>query len=78
MSTKTRAQKSDIFFYSLGGFGSNLLFTLTTSFLMYFYTDVFKISPLAVGSVFLLVRVIDAILDPFIGMLADKIGRAHV
>jgi len=72
MSTKSRAQKSDIFFYSLGGFGSNLLFTLTTSFLMYFYTDVFKISPLAVGSVFLIVRVIDAILDPFIGMLADR------
>jgi sugar (glycoside-pentoside-hexuronide) transporter len=71
-SVKSMAKKSNIFFYSLGGFGSNLLFTLTTSFLMYFYTDVFKISPLAVGSVFLLVRVIDAILDPFIGMLVDR------
>jgi sugar (glycoside-pentoside-hexuronide) transporter len=71
-SLNTRAKKSEITFYSFGGFGSNLLFTLTTSFLMYFYTDVFKISPLAVGTVFLIVRVIDAILDPILGMMVDR------
>ncbi|MES9740373.1 MFS transporter [Peribacillus frigoritolerans] len=71
-SLNAKAKKSEITLYSFGGFGSNLLFTLTTSFLMYFYTDVFKISPLAVGTVFLIVRVIDAILDPFLGMLADR------
>jgi sugar (glycoside-pentoside-hexuronide) transporter len=71
-SLNASAKKSEIIFYSFGGFGSNLLFTLTTSFLMFFYTDIFKISPLAVGTVFLIVRVIDAILDPFLGMLADR------
>lgn len=71
-SLNASAKKGEIIFYSFGGFGSNLLFTLTTSFLMFFYTDVFKISPLAVGTVFLIVRIIDAILDPFLGMLADR------
>lgn len=71
-SINASAKKSEIILYSIGGFGSNLLFILTTSFLMYFYTDVFKISPLAVGTVFLIVRVIDAILDPFLGMMADR------
>ena len=71
-SMKATAKKSEITLYSFGGFGSNLLYMLTTSFLMYFYTDVFKISPAAVGTVFLIVRLIDALLDPMIGMLADR------
>ncbi|CAH2713144.1 Isoprimeverose transporter [Neobacillus rhizosphaerae] len=71
-SINANAKKSEITLYSFGGFGSNLLYVLTTSFLLYFYTDVFKISPIAVGSVFLIVRLIDAILDPMIGMLADR------
>jgi sugar (glycoside-pentoside-hexuronide) transporter len=65
-------KKSEIFLYSFGGFGSNLLFIYTVSFLMYFYTDVFKISPAAVGTVFLVVRLIDAFLDPLLGMLTDR------
>ena len=74
MSTvnNARVKKSEITLYSFGGFGSNLLFMFTTSFLMYFYTDVFKISPAAVGTVFLIVRLIDAFMDPYLGMLSDK------
>lgn len=73
MSTQTvSVKKSEILLYSFGGFGSNLLFVFTTSFLMYFYTDVFKISPAAVGTVFLVVRMIDAFLDPMLGMLTDR------
>lgn len=74
MSTinNARVKKSEITLYSFGGFGSNLLFIYTTSFLMFFYTDVFKISPAAVGAVFLIVRLIDAFLDPLLGMLADR------
>lgn len=71
-SANASVKKSEVVFYSFGGFGSNLLFVFTTSFLMFFYTDVFKISPAAVGTVFLVVRLIDAFLDPFLGMLADR------
>ncbi|MBO1514088.1 glycoside-pentoside-hexuronide (GPH):cation symporter [Metabacillus bambusae] len=71
-SQNASVKKSEIFLYSFGGFGSNLLFIYTVSFLMYFYTDVFKISPAAVGTVFLVVRLIDAFLDPLLGMLTDR------
>lgn len=66
------ASKGNIFQYSLGGFGSNILFFLQLSFLMYFYTDVFGVSPAAVGSLFLGVRLLDAIFDPMIGILSDR------
>ncbi|MFS0779773.1 glycoside-pentoside-hexuronide (GPH):cation symporter [Neobacillus sp. 3P2-tot-E-2] len=71
-SQNVSVKKSEILLYSFGGFGSNLLFVFTTSFLMFFYTDVFKISPAAVGTVFLIVRLIDAFLDPFLGIMTDR------
>jgi sugar (glycoside-pentoside-hexuronide) transporter len=71
-SQEQRVQRSEIFQYSLGGFGSNILFYLQLSFLMYFYTDVFGVSPVAVGSLFLGVRLLDALLDPVIGMMSDR------
>ncbi|GJM71926.1 hypothetical protein HMSSN036_41420 [Paenibacillus macerans] len=39
---------------------------------MYFYTDVFGVSPATVGSLFLGVRLLDAIFDPMIGILSDR------
>ncbi|MEN1987391.1 MFS transporter [Paenibacillus hubeiensis] len=66
------ARTSEIIRYSFGGFASNILFYLQLAFLMYFYTDVFGVSPTTVGTLFLLVRVVDALADPFIGMLSDR------
>lgn len=41
-------------------------------FLTFFYTDIFGISPAFVGTMFLLVRLIDAVTDPLMGALADR------
>lgn len=68
------ATKSEIIRYSFGGFGSNILFFLQLSFLMYFYTDVFGVSPAAVGTLFLGVRILDALFDPVMGMLSDRMN----
>lgn len=68
------ATKSEIIRYSFGGFGSNVLFFLQLSFLMYFYTDVFGVSPAAVGTLFLGVRILDALFDPVMGMLSDRMN----
>ena len=64
--------RSDLMAYSMGGFGSNLMFHLIGTYLMYFLTDFYGISPLVVGQIFLVARVIDAMSDPLFGVIADN------
>ncbi|KAA0562248.1 MFS transporter [Bacillus sp. CH30_1T] len=58
--------------YGLGDTASNLVFTMITTYLMFFYTDVSGISAAAVGTLFLVARVIDAFDAPIIGVLIDR------
>lgn len=58
--------------YGLGDTASNIVFQTVMLFLTFFYTDIFGISPAVVGTMFLLVRIIDAVTDPLMGALADK------
>jgi GPH family glycoside/pentoside/hexuronide:cation symporter len=57
--------------YGLGDFGSNIVFQAIMMLLPLFYTDVFGISAAAMGTMFLLVRVLDAIIDPIMGTICD-------
>ncbi|WP_314587431.1 MFS transporter [Paenibacillus terrigena] len=58
--------------YGLGDTGSNLIFQMITLYLMYFYTDVYGLNLAAVGTLFLVARVIDAFDSPIIGVLIDR------
>ena len=58
--------------YGAGDFGFNLAFSLSTSFLLYYYTDVAGISAAAVGTMFLVVRLWDAFADLLAGRLVDR------
>jgi Na+/melibiose symporter-like transporter len=58
--------------YSSGAFGNNLIYGIMTLYLMVFYTDYFGIPAAAVGTLFLLVRVWDAVANPVMGMLVDN------
>ncbi|MGO2130111.1 MAG: glycoside-pentoside-hexuronide (GPH):cation symporter [Pseudoalteromonas prydzensis] len=57
--------------YGLGDTASNIIFQTVMLFLTFFYTDIFGISPAIVGTLFLVVRIIDAITDPLMGALTD-------
>lgn len=57
--------------YGLGDTASNIIFQTVMLFLTFFYTDIFGISPAVVGTLFLIVRVIDAVTDPVMGALTD-------
>ncbi|CUS47364.1 MAG: cellobiose transporter BglT [Idiomarinaceae bacterium HL-53] len=63
--------------YGLGDTASNLIFQTVMLFLAFFYTDIFGISAATVGTMFLVVRLIDAITDPLMGLLADKTKSRH-
>ena len=58
--------------YGLGDTASNIIFQTVMMFLLLFYTDVVGLSPAVVGTMFLFVRIIDAVTDPIMGNLADK------
>jgi GPH family glycoside/pentoside/hexuronide:cation symporter len=58
--------------YSFGDTASNLFFQTFIVFLPIFYTDVFGISAAAMGTMFLVTRVWDAVNDPMMGMIADR------
>lgn len=58
--------------YSFGDTASNLFFQTFIVFLPIFYTDVFGIPAAAMGTMFLVTRVWDAVNDPMMGMIADR------
>jgi glucuronide carrier protein len=58
--------------YGAGDFAFNLAFSLSTAFLLYYYTDVAGISAAAVGTMFLVVRLWDAVADLLAGRLVDR------
>lgn len=59
--------------YGLGDTSFNIFMGFTMMFLTVFYTDVFKLDPAAMGTLFLVTRIIDAISDPLCGMISDRV-----
>ena len=57
--------------YALGDTAANFIFQTMVIFQLAFYTDTFGISAAAAGTLFLVVRVWDAIFDPIMGVVAD-------
>jgi len=58
--------------YSQGDAASNLYFYTFILFLPIFYTDVFGLPAAAMGTMFLITRIWDAVNDPIMGMIADR------
>ena len=58
--------------YGLGDAASNFFFQAFNVFLLYYYTDVFGLAPAAVGTMFLVTKLIDAFSDPAMGLIADR------
>lgn len=58
--------------YGLGDAASSMFWKLFTMYLLFFYTDVVGISSAVVGTMFLITRIWDTFLDPFVGILGDR------
>lgn len=58
--------------YGLGDTASNIFFQTVNVFLLFYYTDVFGLSPTVAGTLFVVARFWDALIDPFVGAMADR------
>ena len=58
--------------YGLGDTASNFFFQVFNIFLLYYYTDVYGLAPAAVGLMFMVTKVVDAVSDPLMGIVADR------
>ncbi|TCL06047.1 MULTISPECIES: MFS transporter [Sodalis] len=58
--------------YGLGDAGGTVITCLIMNFLTFFYTDIFGLTPALVGTMFIVLRVVDAVSDPLMGMVADR------
>lgn len=58
--------------YGLSDTACNLAFQVISTYLMFFYTDVYGLSAATVGTLFLVARIIDAFDGPIIGIFIDR------
>lgn len=58
--------------YGVGDLASNFYMGFFNIFLLYYYVDVWGISPTGAATMFLVTKIIDAISDPSMGLIADR------
>ncbi|MBP1754146.1 MAG: sugar (Glycoside-Pentoside-Hexuronide) transporter [Firmicutes bacterium] len=58
--------------YGLGAVGKDMVYCIVSGFLMYYYNTVLGISATFVGVLFMVARALDAVNDPFMGIIVEK------
>lgn len=58
--------------YGLGDAASSMFWKLFGMYLLFFYTDIFGIPAAVVGTMFLITRIWDSLIDPVVGVVADR------
>ena len=58
--------------YGCGDMASNLYLGVVNVFLLYYYTDIWGIDPASAAFMFLITKIIDAVSDPAMGLIADR------
>jgi glucuronide carrier protein len=71
-AAKRKLSVRSVIGYGAGDFANNLAFSLSTTFLLLYYTDVVGLPAAAIGSMFLIVRLWDAFADLFAGRMVDR------
>ncbi|PSW10247.1 melibiose:sodium transporter MelB [Photobacterium rosenbergii] len=58
--------------FGFGGFGKDFGMSVVSVLLLFYYTDVAGVSPIFVGTVFLVARIWDAVNDPMLGYIVNN------
>jgi len=63
--------------FGAGDMAVNIVMITMQLIIAYFYTDIYGLDPTDMGILFIVVRLIDAISDPVMGMITDKCNSKH-
>ncbi|QIL91311.1 MFS transporter [Microbulbifer sp. SH-1] len=63
--------------FGAGDMAVNVMIAAMFYFMQYFYTDIFGLKPVHVGTLFLAARFVDALSDPLMGLITDKFKGRH-
>ena len=58
--------------FGIGAVGKDMVYALSSAYVMYFYQDILGLSATFVGLILMIARVFDALNDPFMGILVAK------
>lgn len=58
--------------YGIGAVGKDMVYSLVSGFLMIYYDTVLGISTTFIGVLFMVARILDAVNDPFMGIIVEK------
>ena len=58
--------------FGIGAVGKDMVYALSSSYVMYYYQDVLGLSATFVGLILMIARIFDAVNDPFMGVLVAK------
>lgn len=58
--------------YGIGAVGKDMVYALSSGYVMYYYQDVLGIDPGFIGLILLIARIFDAANDPFMGIIVAK------
>jgi GPH family glycoside/pentoside/hexuronide:cation symporter len=59
--------------YAFGDFGGNIVFQSVSLFVVFYFTEVFGLTAAAAGAIFAIAKLWNAICDPVIGALTDRV-----
>ena len=63
--------------FGAGDMAVNIVMITMQLIIAFFYTDVYGLDPVDMGILFMVVRLIDAVSDPVMGMITDKCNSKH-
>ena len=58
--------------FGIGAVGKDMVYALSSSYIMYYYQDIIGLSASFVGLILMIARVFDAVNDPFMGIVVAK------
>ncbi len=58
--------------YGIGAIGKDMVYSIVSGFLLYYYDTVLGISTTFIGVLFMVARILDAVNDPFMGIVVEK------